>query len=60
MESNKVFKFADNGMLRSIGRYLLPMRVAGKNWDIDLDIRLKHTITDVERNDARDEDDNRS
>ena len=38
MKSDKVFKFGNNGMLRSLGKYLLLVRVAGKSWVIDLDI----------------------
>ena len=38
MKSNKVFKFGDNGMLKSKGKYLIPIKVAGKSWSTDLDI----------------------
>ena len=38
LNSNKVFKLGKGGMLRSVGKYLLPMNVAGKSWVIELDI----------------------
>ena len=38
MNSNKLFKFGNNGMLRSLGRYSVPAMVAGKSWVIDFDI----------------------
>ena len=38
MNSNKLFKFGNNGMLRSLGRYSVPAMVAGRSWVIDFDI----------------------
>ena len=38
MKSNKLFKFGNNGMLRSLGRYSVPAMVAGRSWVIDFDI----------------------
>ena len=33
---NKVFKFGNNSVLRSKGKYTIPIKVAGKSWTIDL------------------------
>ena len=38
MKSNKIFKFGDNGMLKSEGKYFIPIKVVGKSWTMDLDI----------------------
>ena len=38
LPSNRVFKFGNNGTLRSIGTYILPVVIAGKNATIKTDV----------------------
>ena len=32
MKSNKVFKFGDNSVLKSKGKYMIQITIAGKSW----------------------------
>ena len=36
--SNRIFKFGNNGMLRSLGKYSVPAMIAGKTCSIEFDI----------------------
>ena len=36
--SRKFFKFGNNGVLQSKGKYSIPIKVAGKSWTMDLDV----------------------
>ena len=37
-ETNRVFKFGNNGKLRSMGQYSIPVIIAGRSFEIDFDI----------------------
>ena len=36
--SNEIFKLGDNGMLRSTGRFVLSINVAGRRWAIEPEV----------------------
>ena len=38
VDSNRLFKFGNNGALRSLGHYSVPAVIAGRSCDIDFDI----------------------
>ena len=38
VKSNKVFKFGDNGVLKSKGKYTIPITAPGKNWTMEVDV----------------------
>ena len=58
LSSNQVFKVGKGGMLRSTGRYLLPINVAGKHETGHN--KCKHTATNVKENNERDKNENRN
>ena len=36
-QSNRIFKFGNNDTFRSKGEYMIPLRMEGKNWTMELD-----------------------
>ena len=38
MKLNKVLIFGDNGILKSKGKYMIPITIAGKSWSMEVDV----------------------